>query len=98
MFAFLICGLNILAKSITLEIKVCNGASLVTIFEYADWSNNTRDMIKIYTQGKELHYLTNVTNAKKHNSYCKHLKRATDNQSTDICTYHSGNNSEYEND
>lgn len=55
-------------------------------------------MIKIYNQGKELHYLMNVTNAKKHNSYSKHLKCATGNQSTDICRYHSGNNSEYEND
>lgn len=55
-------------------------------------------MIKIYNQGKELHYLTNVTNAKKHNSYSKHLKCATGNQSTDICRYHSGNYSEYEND
>lgn len=54
-------------------------------------------MIKIYTQGKELHYLMNMTNAKKHNSYCKHLKHVTGNRPTDICRYHSGNNSEYEN-
>lgn len=53
--------------------------------------------LKIYNQGKELHYLMNVTNT-KHNSYSKHLKRATGNQSTDIRRYHSGNNSECEND
>lgn len=37
----------------------------------------------------------NVPKAQKHNSYIKHLKCATNNQSIYICKHYSGNNSEF---